>query len=549
MIYYIFATLLLCANSIIQTSEPDSLSATEQLFRHIILNEPGAEYPNTYAWKCLDTRTISLLACINKEWKALHGKYIENPRNEFIAKHNDVFSIRKNTLIFNPTTDYFFAGSDKYTRRRCVVWGSGDDLIIAMPGNAESGLQDPTNISTTPITVHNKQGVKQKNYIFQVNGKYDNNSYLFMPNENAFFPIGNINVSFYDHDNSKVLPLQSCGRTLELVIQHFFDLSENAKFWSHHFKHDALTMLKANKKYEITIKKETAHFENAFTHIHALNRIAKQLDTPCTDCLDGIHNKCLNDYNTILSLLDQEELQNNEYSNLKKICHRIFTNNHTWHTTPCSTNNNEIICVNGFKEIGLLQKIGKRQSINTKHQFYFFPESRANQTYDDITTYPQRAQNYAASWKTVGSLNLTEEMKTSESTLITFHEFSNNTHRETKTELSKDESIERGITILIKDTIVVVTKIKNLNELLFLRQNNYQTMQQKNFTAENIQGLKQGFIHYAKKIKKANNFTYRVKSTSPTEIEQFFTFLETEMPTIITKILDKANYNPFDHTT
>ena len=143
-----------------------SFSGAEQLFRHIVLAEPQAKHPSPYALNIDSTKTAAAIACVDKEWNALHKQYIAKPREAFMQAHQQHFdAVHLNSALFNRSAQCCCLVSEN--ERIKAFFGTEPQLNVITIRPWHYGRPEPQHIPSTMITYRNAQAQKKVAPAFQ----------------------------------------------------------------------------------------------------------------------------------------------------------------------------------------------------------------------------------------------------------------------------------------------------------------------------------------------------------------------------------------------
>lgn len=286
----------------------EPFSATKWLFRHLVLSEPHAEHANPYAWKIDSTKTAAAIACVNREWNALHKKYIAEPRNALMQAHQQNFdAVHLSSLLFNRYAQFCcLVSKDQQIKALFGVVGSQPDVFFIREWRYARGeryrIPEPEHISSTTITYYNAQ--KQKivapafQFIPYAHPSHPQSCIIILPEEKQRYML---------HLMPNSYGLTSCTPTLNKIIQTTFELSEDPNFWHYSFKKNGVEIKREVATTDISINLKNEYFSNAYANISKLYAIEKSFtEDPCSCGTNHIDPVCKDNYETVCKILEEE---------------------------------------------------------------------------------------------------------------------------------------------------------------------------------------------------------------------------------------------------
>jgi hypothetical protein len=436
------------------TDEWPVFSATEWLFRHLVLTEPHAEHANPFAWRIDSTKTAAAVACVDKKWNALHKKYIADPRKELMEAHQHNFdAVHLSSLLCNNYAQYCcLVSKNNHIKALFGVVGSRPDVFLVRPW--KYGQAAPEHITSTTITYYNENKQKIEAPAFQCTPRtitQDPQICIILPEEKQRY-------TFYLKSNS--YGLTSCTPTINKIIQATFELSEDPNFWSYNFSKNGVVMTREVNTANVLISLKNEYFKNICANISALHTLEIIFSEDSCSCgTNHIDHACKDNYETVCKILAEEGA-----THLKPHFLMHFFRGHICH------------------QIGYLQ-IGNHTKaiyINPYGTIYSYTPRSNQPTYESIVhnasptptlsidSLQAVAATHARKWYTMGNLLLRKDTK---KILYYSYDTLNNKFISNYLTLKNLEKVLDGITIYYKyyhvDIFVLQQTASKRTKLLF----------------------------------------------------------------------------------
>jgi hypothetical protein len=508
----IVVTFVTCASHFLYGAEKTPVfSLTEWLFRHLVLTEPHAEHANPYAWRIDSTKTAAAIACVDKEWKMLHKKYIADPRAVFMQTHQQHFdAVHLSSLLFN-----------RYTQCCCLV--SKDKQIKALFGIESQlnvinvrpwryGKAEPEHISSTTISYYDAQQQKIVSPAFQTI-LHTQPVYVILPSEKQCYSL------FFKHFSHTTSNITSYAVTLPKLIQATFNLSEDKNFWHYRFEKNGITVERelANTIIEIDLSHD--YFIQLCYNLSELDQIKKYFESnPCGCDTNSIDLICKAHYDTVCEILTREDASQHKTDFLKP-----FFERHIRHKIGHIQVNGDTktIYINPYGTLfrhSLCNDAGNYSSI-----YYNYHKVEKAPSIDELQ---KAAVKHACSWRVAGNLVLTGPEKTvvyKDEQIITYLLF-NDRYTQSDLAFNKNYVVIDGTTVRYDGHTITIFVLKSdlelhLPRLLF---RHYSHEKQSDHHAQNQDALKKGLAYILREKKKKAYFV----ATSENNITAFMQFIK-----------------------
>lgn len=507
--------LLICYSShfLYGADKQPVFGATEWLFRHLVLSEPNAKYANPYAWIIDSTKTAAAIACVDKEWKALHKKYIADPRATFMQPHQQNFyEVHLSSLLFNRHGQFCCLASEyKHIK---ALFGVESQLHVIDVRPWRYGAPEPEHISSTMITYYNAQQQKTVAPAFYTvlhTRTAVPPVFVILPSEKECY-----SLSFNNFSNN-TSHITSYAATLNKLIPATFDLSEDKNFWHYRFEGNGITIKRELTNTVIEIDLGHDYFAKICQNLSELDQIKKCLEcNPCRCDTHSIDPTCRAHYDTVCDILAKEGAPQYKASLLES-----FFERHIRHKIGCIQANGDTkaIYINPYGELYSHSLCNGNYS-RIYYSYYIVEKTLG------IDELQKAAAKHACSWRTAGNLVLTSSEKTvmyKDEQIIT-HLLFNDRCTQNDLTLNKNDVVIDGTTVSYNGHTTTIFVLQNKSELhlprLLFRY--YTHKKQSDHHAKNQDALKKGLAYILREKKKNAYFV----ATSENNISAFMQFIK-----------------------
>jgi hypothetical protein len=278
----------------------------EWLFKCLVPSEIGAEHANPYAWRIDSTKTIAVLACINKKGKERHKQSIAALREALMRPHRQNFdAVHLSSFLSNRYAQFCcLVSEEEQIKALFGVVESQHSIFTVRPWRrpqAQGGTAEPEHISSTTITYHNAQQQKIVAPAFQImlnTVNINSQVCIILPEEKQRYILYLLSYHY-------VLP--SFTPTFNKIIAAIFELSEDPTFWHYSFKKNGIQVKREVSTVDILIDLNDSYFKDAYSNITTLRAIEKSfIEDPCSCGTNHIDNTCKEKYETVCKILAEE---------------------------------------------------------------------------------------------------------------------------------------------------------------------------------------------------------------------------------------------------
>lgn len=435
--------------------EQNNFSATEWLFRHIVLAEPQAEHPNLCAWNIDSTKTAAAIACVDKEWNALHKKYIAEPRKAFMQTHQENFdAVHLSSSLFNRYTQFCcLVSENKYIK---ALFGTVSQLNVIAIRLWQYGTPEAEHISSTMITYYNAQQQKIVAPAFQMILKPTTKTpqaCVILPDEKQCYTLKFISFTDITFD------ITAYALTLNKLIQATFDLSEDPSFWNYRYKKDSICVQRELTDTIIDIYPHHNYFKPICSNLFELNRLQKcfESNSSCSCDTNYIDTACREQYETVCDILAKEGA-----SHRKKYLLEPFFERHIRHKIGC-------IQVDGHTKTIYINPYGElyTRSLSNNTGSYSRIQSKYHNAVDtpSINESQKMAAIHTAKWHIAGNLVFknSERGGDQQITYLLWHHYGQ--HNLT---IKKNFAIIDGTTVNYSDHFITIFVLQQSDSMLHL---------------------------------------------------------------------------------